>query len=362
MNRGAITASVASLVIGLATGIAGTKAFSDDGTSLTTTGKRPTTEVAVKRTTLQVDEQTTGELASSVTKAITTTASGTITQAATVGATIDRGGVLAKVDDQPVILLFGAQPAWREIGPNATDGADIRQLEENLQVLGYYPKSDTPDTTYDSDTEDAITAWETALGLASPDGTVPIGEVVFGASAIQITESTAAGTRLSPGDTLCSGRPATDDNLKVTFTVTEEADRYQVGKMVQISTTAGSEPAKITAFERAASGGQSSFGAQASSAASFTVTATPQPTKGSTSLAPGPVTVEIPTEVARNALAVPSRALVAVLEGGQAVQLADSTKLVPVDIGVFSNGWVQVTGTSVDNGTLKEGVKVVVPT
>ena len=33
----------------------------------------------------------------------------------------------------------------------------------------------------------------------------------------------------------------------------------------------------------------------------------------------------------------------------------------PVQIGVFSDGWVQVTGSAVDDGTLKEGVNVVVP-
>ena len=357
MNRTAITAGLAGLVIGVAGGVAGSKAFGDDSSPLTPTGSRTTTEVADKRTTLQVTEETTGELASSVTKVITTSASGTVTAAAVVGATVDRGGVIARVDDQPVVWLLGSQPAWREIAPGATAGADVRQLEENLVALGFDPAGLSVDTTYDSDTEAAITAWEDALGIAAPDGIVPIGEVVFGDVSMQITDSTAAGTRVSPGDSLGSGRPVTNDDLKVTFTVTEEADRYQVGKSVQVSTADAAVSAKITSFERVASGGQGAGGGTAS----FTVTAAPQATADGTVLAPGPVTVEIPTEVAADALVVPSRALVAVLEGGQAVQLADSTRLVPVEIGVFSDGWVQVTGSAVDDGTLKEGVNVVVP-
>jgi hypothetical protein len=53
--------------------------------------------------------------------------------------------------------------------------------------------------------------------------------------------------------------------------------------------------------------------------------------------------------------------LVAVLEGGQAVQLADSGRLVPVEVGVFSDGWVEVSGPAVEDGSLAEGVNVVVP-
>ena len=46
-------------------------------------------------------------------------------------------------------------------------------------------------------------------------------------------------------------------------------------------------------------------------------------------------------------LAVPVRALLALAEGGYAVErvTATGTELVPVELGAFADGYVQVTGT-----------------
>lgn len=355
MASKAAVAGVGGILLGAALGFGGGRLIDSNDSTLTPSVSKATTTVAAEQRTLEVTEETTGELSSSVSKAITTTGSGTVTTAATVGATVDRGGVIAKIDDQPVVLMIGAQPMWREINPDVTVGADIRQLEENLVALGYDPSGMTVDTEYTSDTEDAVIEWETALGIAEPDGIVPISQIAFAASPLQITEATAAGTRVSPGDSLGTGRPVSTEGLKLTFSVTEEADRYQVGKPVTIVLADNSTAtAKITAFDRVASGGQGGGGST-----SYTVTAAPDAV--AKALSPGPVTVRIPTEIASNAVAVPSRALVAVVEGGQAVQLADGGNLVPVTVGVFADGWVQVTGDAVKNGTLKAGVKVVVP-
>jgi len=59
------------------------------------------------------------------------------------------------------------------------------------------------------------------------------------------------------------------------------------------------------------------------------------------------VTVHVPSQSAKQALMVPVRALVALAEGGYAVQrqAADGTlSYVGVETGLFSDGWVQVTG------------------
>ena len=137
--------------------------------------------------------------------------------------------------------------------------------------------------------------------------------------------------------------------------MTEEADRYQLGKPVAIITTdEASHEATITSFERVATSAGAQHGAGGGQSTSFTVTATPD--AGDSGLNPGPVTVEIPTERASDALAVPSRALVAVTEGGQALRLAERNRLVAVEIGVFADGWVEISGDGI-----KEGLKVVVP-
>jgi hypothetical protein len=64
-------------------------------------------------------------------------------------------------------------------------------------------------------------------------------------------------------------------------------------------------------------------------------------------LVQGPVTVHVPSETVTAALMVPVRALVALVEGGYAVEVQGddgTTSLVGVKTGVFSDGWVQVMG------------------
>lgn len=356
MNRTTVAVGGFALVLGLVVGAAGAKLAEDDSSSLTPSAKKATSTVAIERRNLEVTEELTGQLATSSQQDLTTIGQGVVTQAATLGTTLQRGNVIARVDDQPTVYLFGFQPVWRSFQPGMSDGADIRQLEENLVALGFDPDNMTVDDTYSAATAAAITAWETSLKLQSPDGVVPAGQVIFGAGPTQVSDSTAAGTRVTPGSTLATVRPVGGQGLQLTFTVTEEADRYQAGKPVTIvSTDAAKHPATITGIARAAStSGGGGFGGGGGGAASFTVTATPNDGSG---LVPGPVEVEVPTQLADNALAVPSRALVAVLEGGQAVQLADGNRLVRVEVGVFADGWVQVTGDQI-----QQGEKVVVPT
>jgi len=66
-----------------------------------------------------------------------------------------------------------------------------------------------------------------------------------------------------------------------------------------------------------------------------------------------PVGVQFGTEVREQVLAVPVGALLALAEGGYAVQFTDGT-LAAVEIGLFSRGMVEVTGAG-----LEAGMKVV---
>jgi multidrug efflux pump subunit AcrA (membrane-fusion protein) len=69
-----------------------------------------------------------------------------------------------------------------------------------------------------------------------------------------------------------------------------------------------------------------------------------------------PVSVSLVTATTRDALAVPVTALVATEPSHYAVELAGSHRLAPVELGAFADGWVQVSG-----GGLTEGTRVVVP-
>lgn len=358
MRRQSMTFGAVGLVIGLAVGAAGMGLVAADESESGDVTERTTTTVPVERRTLELSESTTGELASSAEADLTTIGSGTITSAAEVGAQLDRGSQIVRVDDRPVVLLIGDQPVWRSFEPDMTDGPDVTQLEWNLAALGFTPAGMVLDDHYSDDTANAIEAWEDSLGIAEPDGVIDEGQVIFATGLLQVVTSVPSGTRLSPGDALATVRPDDGSALDLTFSVTEEADRYQPEQAVNILAADGtSTSATIVSFERdaAESGQGAAGGGDAQAAASFTVTAAP---KGDgDGLTPGQVDVEIPTESAIDTLAVPSRALVAVVEGDQAVELAEGNRLVPVEIGVFAEGWVEISGDGIDEGTM-----VVVPT
>jgi len=68
------------------------------------------------------------------------------------------------------------------------------------------------------------------------------------------------------------------------------------------------------------------------------------------------VTVNIVSARIKGVLAVPINALVALVEGGYAVEVVDSgaRRLVPVEPGLFANSLVQVTGSGISAGTRVE--------
>jgi multidrug efflux pump subunit AcrA (membrane-fusion protein) len=66
-----------------------------------------------------------------------------------------------------------------------------------------------------------------------------------------------------------------------------------------------------------------------------------------------PVTVHVVTERREDVLAVPVNALVALLEGGYAVEVLDADgtrRYVAVDTGLFDDGLVEVTGDGLAAG------------
>ena len=72
-----------------------------------------------------------------------------------------------------------------------------------------------------------------------------------------------------------------------------------------------------------------------------------------------PVDVEVVSDRADDVLAVPVTALLALAEGGYAVEVVTedgSTVLVAVDPGLFADGFVEVTSSS-----LQAGMDVVIP-
>jgi peptidoglycan hydrolase-like protein with peptidoglycan-binding domain len=115
--------------------------------------------------------------------------SGTITALPKVGETIRRGEPLYSIEGEPVILMYGAVPAYRDLGEGVADGEDVRQLERNLSALGYEPG--TVDAEFTATTAAAVEAWQGDNGLEET-GTVELGRVAFLPGARRITAIEAA--------------------------------------------------------------------------------------------------------------------------------------------------------------------------
>src|ERR1035437_1475036 len=65
--------------------------------------------------------------------------SGTITWLPSVGQVIEFWQTLFEVDSEPVILMNGTRPAYRDLSASDTAGQDILQLNRNLVDLGFDP-------------------------------------------------------------------------------------------------------------------------------------------------------------------------------------------------------------------------------
>src|SRR5262245_12873496 len=107
---------------------------------------------------------------------------GIVTAVARPGATIERGGRLFAVSGTPVLLLYGATPAYRRFHRGMADGPDVRALERNLVALGLDPfDAIVVDGHFDAATQAAVVRWQAARGVPprARSGTVPLGRVAF---------------------------------------------------------------------------------------------------------------------------------------------------------------------------------------
>jgi hypothetical protein len=279
---------------------------------------------------------------------------GTLTWLPAAGQVIAQGQVLYRVDNaSPVVLLYGTVPAWRALDDGLT-GGDVTQLNHDLVALGYAssPAISAQGWDYFSfQTQDGVQQMESALGVSSPAGSLPLGSVVFEPGAIRV--SAVLGSLGDPGAGPVLA--ATSDQHVVTIPLnTSQESQVQAGDTVTVMLPDGaSTPGQVSSVGRVASGTGGN--------ATIEVTVTLTHPSAAGGLDQAPVTVYITTDTSPGpVLAVPVGALLAQSSGGYAVEVtgAGSTRrLVAVTVGIFddNSGLVQVTGA------LTPGQRVVVP-
>jgi hypothetical protein len=94
------------------------------------------------------------------------------------GDTVTSGEQLAELDGEPLFVLGGPVPAWRDLVPGES-GPDVAELQNALASLGFYNGGDTP-AYFGAATQDAVAAYYEHLGYTPPaSGGVPAADVVF---------------------------------------------------------------------------------------------------------------------------------------------------------------------------------------
>jgi hypothetical protein len=314
---------------------------------------------------------------------------GIITWLPSPGTTLKRGATLYRIDDEPVPLFYGSTPLFRTLDKINTVGRDVRVLADNLKALGYpvgrryqpgervrqtaaaVPEEQgtaAPGSTPGAGTgqtatppasrttwvtvrkgEDVLTPalvraikrWRDDAGLPA-SGSLGIGDVAVLRGAVRV-ESTAAQVGDNAGTVILT---VTSTGKVVTVDV-EPTAAAGLKQGVEVEVRLPDDrtlPAKIdlvsTAVTEDPSGGPPKL----------TVTITLDDPAAVTKLDAAPVEVTFPGETRSDVLAAPVGALVALAEGGYAVQVAGG-ELVRVKTGIFAGGLVEVSGTGVSEGT-----------
>ena len=269
------------------------------------------------------------------------------------------------------VLMFGDIPVWRDFKEGMSPGEDIKQLEENLLALGYVSSdSFSVDNKFDIGTVEAIEKMQNELNLVIK-GEIDFGEVVFspGKSIVEASSSfPSIGTYVTTDSVAVSLTPIERTQMEISplgkvSTRTESLQRVSTSLEVssQDLIEVGSEVNIELPDESVVKGrvidignvavlpqsGQSGDPYLEVSVAMEEDLSLPEWT-GAT------VTVSITKELAENVLSVPVTSLLALLDGGYALEVQESgsiTKLVPVKTGIYADGWVEVTGQGLEAGT-----------
>ncbi|MCT2582282.1 peptidoglycan-binding protein [Actinophytocola sp. S1-96] len=336
------------LVVGA--GAATAVRFGGDSDAAQPASDLPPATAEVTKQTLVDQEVKDGTLGYGSELSLSPKPSGTTTWLPGVGTVVRRGDVLYRVDELPVVLMYGKVPAYRDLSSGA-EGSDVAQLEENLAALGY--TGFTVDDTFTDATATAVESWQEDNGLTET-GTVELGRVAFATGEIRVSALNATiGDAAQPGQALLTYTGTTR-----LITVTLDVDEQRLAKegtKVPVTLPDGKEvegtvSEVLTVFEPAQSEDEES-----STTIEVTVSVADQKTVSRFDQAS--VSVGFTAAERENVLTVPVSALLALAEGGYGVEVVrgSSTRIVAVEVGLFSGGRVEVSGDTISAGT-KVGV------
>lgn len=316
----------------------------------------------VVRTDLAVTESLTGTLGFGAAQPLKGGKDGIVTWLPPSGRTIERGQQVYRADDRPVPLFYGTMPLYRELAAEGTVGRDVRIVARNLQALGFSigrqpgpgAKVTAPaqvtvrkgEGTLTRSLIGAIKRWQRSTGLPTT-GRLGVGDVVVLPGAVRIDSVTA-----QRGDSATTPLVTVTPTAKViTVAATvAQAGTIRAGNQVTVVLPGDKQvPGKVAAVGGTVQENEAEPGGEPKRSVTVTVD------DGALldGIESAKVQVDLAGETRSDVLAVPVGALVALSEGGYAVQSADGA-LIAVETGMFAKGLVEVTGDG-----LTEGMRVV---
>jgi peptidoglycan hydrolase-like protein with peptidoglycan-binding domain len=298
--------------------------------------------VDVTRGDLTTEDDFTGDVSFGDAWALPLQPSGVVTGSHPDGTVVDPGQELVWVDNRPVFLAQGSLPLYRRLALESPHqkGFDVLQLQSFLLAAGFDDDGRlVADGEFGTATRDAVKDWQDAVGLpvtGQVDGT----QVVFSPTPLRIASAVRIGTPFE-------GLQVTRDDAVVTVDAdAAHRDGLPVGQAVEVELPDGTTlPGEVTASERVVAGDGST---------SWKVTIAVDGDVGRTETS---VLVHSTIVEAADVLIVPTSALLAVANGGFAVELVETggTRLVPVEVGQVVDAKAEITGD------VEAGDQVVVP-
>ncbi|MFS8097364.1 peptidoglycan-binding protein [Lentzea alba] len=299
--------------------------------------------VAVKKTDLTDVREFKATLGFGAAVQVTGRRPGTLTWLPEPGTAVDRGQALYKVDNRAVWLFFGDTPLWRKLDTPGLKGPDVKIVKDNLGTLGYKlggaPDELTPATI------DAVKRWQKAEKV-DQTGVIEPGDVVVLSGEVRVESVTAKPS--APGEGPLMTVTATGKAVAASVEA-RQAEVFKKDLKVTVVLPNGTETAGTVRSVSTEVKSEKDGNGQETPVIAVDIALDAEVG----SFDSGPVRVRLTSTARQGVLAVPVTALLALREGGYAVQTA-AGQLVPVKTGLFAGGLVEISG-----GGLSEGMQVV---
>lgn len=286
-------------------------------------------------------------------EALPNLASGVITWLPEPGTFVDLGDVLYEIDGRPVLLFEGDRPMHRSLSTKSSDGPDILRLETLLGDLGYADDGNlTVDRDFTNKTAEAIERWEVDLGLEE-SGQILLGTIVYKDEGFRISSVTGSvGQQVSGGSILSY---SSTDRLVTVLLDTGLTGLLEEGQLVEVELPDDSIVEGTVTFV-AGTVTTEGAGQQQTSYREVEIVLSGQ----GSGFDESPVIVRVEEVLESDATVVPIAALLALAEGGYAVEMMidGEPTLTGISLGTFHNNEVAISGTTAD---IRPGDEVVIP-